>query len=149
MSAVIALIVKFLPLLLQILSVLFGGGAAMSHSVLQGGEAPMAMSSGTYLTYVGGYGAASILSLVSSIIMSHFNIKREASQVDWGATIAGLKGVNVTALIQLVARVFKLVSADAEASRLLKEVFGVSTTATIPLSQDDVIQALLQRVGKS
>lgn len=148
MGVLVSLLIKFLPLLLQVLSVVFGGGAAMSHAMLRGGDAPMAVTDSTYLGYVGAYGGASILSFIASIVMSSSNIKREASRVDWGAAIAGLKGVNVTSLIQLAARVFQLVSGDAEASRLLKEVFGVSTTSTIPLSQDEVIKALLGRVAK-
>jgi len=148
MSAIIALLIQFLPTLLKLLGLLFGASAGVSHGMLEAGGEPLAMTSGTYLGYVGGNGAAAVLSMFGGIWLQSINARRAAREVDWGETISGLKGVNVTSLIQLAARVFQLVSGDAEASRLIKEVFGISTTSTIPLSQDEVVKAIIGRLGK-
>lgn len=104
MSAFIAILMKFLPLILTILSALFGQDAVSSAWTLSqtvGASQPMEWAStfgvnagGTVLTGIGAW------------------------------VIARVNSVNASKLVALNARVVELVSADAKARELFAAAFG-------------------------
>lgn len=96
-----AILLQLLPLILRLISMLFAGGAAASHVMLDG----KVSSSGDYPVFVGGYVGAASLSYVAA----------------FGATKVA---ANWTGIITLITRILQLAMSDSEFRRRFKESFG-------------------------
>lgn len=96
-----AIFLQLLPLLLRLISMLFAGGAAASHVMLDG----KVSASGDYPVFVGGYVGAASLSYVAAF---------GASKV----------AMNWTSVITLVTRILQLAMGDSEFRKRFKESFG-------------------------
>ena len=146
MSAILTLILKFAPLLLQILTVIFGGAAAVSFDHLYGGDGgAAAVMSSAGVQFVGGNAAVAAGSLWLSRWVEAFRISRDRTRLDWGAVFRSLGSLNALGLVRFLVRVAQLVKADPEASRLFEELFGRSSSS-VPVSEDVLLKALVERI---
>jgi len=125
----ISIIMTLLPIILKIIAMISGGGAALSASRLSG--MPDA-SYGDYGTYVGGWGGAALASWGLGELAAWWKRSTASSSIDWSKVVAGVNaggGVNVWTGIKLLGRIFYLVNQDPEASKLFAETFGVKASS--------------------
>ncbi len=143
----ITIIMQILPIILKILA-MFGGGMTAA-SALRLGANPDA-SWGDYGAWCGSYTAASAASWGIGEAIAWWNRRIASRKIDWtslAGNVAGVNGVNLLKLIALVARVFQLVSTDPEATRLVKESFGISVSE-LPKTQNAVAQLIFSPTDK-
>lgn len=127
--AFISIITALLPIIMKLLALFAGGGAALSAQRL--GVMPDA-SYGDYGTYVGGWGGAALASWGLGEFAAWWRRRSANSTIDWSKIVAGVSangGINLIKAIALLARVFQLVSQDPDAKKLFSEAFGVQASA--------------------
>lgn len=141
MSGFIALLVQFLPILLQILSALFGASAALSYTRIDAAGGAEALLSSAGATYVGGQGLASIVALAASQGFESLKRKQSRGSLTFSAVVNSLGAVNFLAGIKLLARVIVLIREDDAASRLFEEFFG-RNPSSVPTDADALAREL-------
>lgn len=129
MSGIISMIMALLPIILKILALIAGGGAAISAQRL--GVTPDA-SYGDWGAYVGGWGGTAAASWSLGELAAWLRRRSLNSSIDWPSVIRGVAangGVNVWKAIALLSRIFVLVSQDPEAAKLFQEAFGIKASS--------------------
>ena len=140
----ISIIMTLLPIILKIIAMISGGGAALSASRLSG--MPDA-TYGDYGAYVGGWGGAALASWGLGELAAWWKRSTASSSIDWSKVVAGVAangGFNLIKAIALIARVFQLVSQDPEAKKLFAEAFGVNA-ASMPMDSNAIAHLALVR----
>lgn len=129
MAAFLSIITTLLPIILKIIAMFAGGGAALSAQRL---SAMPDAGYGDYGAYVGGWGGAALASWGAGELAAWLKRRSANQSIDWSKVVAGVAangGINLVKAIALLARVFQLVSQDPEAKKLFAEAFGVSASS--------------------
>lgn len=129
MGGLISLIAAILPVVLKLIAIIAGGGAAISAQRL--GVTPEATWA-QWGGYVGGWGGAAATAWSAGELAAWLRRRSANGSIDWPRVVSGVSangGLNLIKLISLVARVFQLVSQDPEARKLFSEAFGVPASS--------------------
>lgn len=147
MSVLIEILLKLLPVILQLLGLGAGYFSLQSYNQLSATGQFASAGDAIQNWYVGGQGALAATLFSGSYLQSWYNRRRAMRKIDWHSAVGSLGGFNVVSLFKFGVRVIQLVKADPEASRLFTEIFATNTTA-LPTDSNDLMQLALRHVSK-
>lgn len=144
MAAILSIITTLLPIILKLIAMFAGGGAALSAQRL---SAMPDVSYGDYGAYVGGWGGAALASWGAGELAAWLKRRSVNQSIDWSKVQAGVaagRGINIVKAVSFLVRVFTLVRNDAEASKLFGEIFG-TPSASLPTDENHLLSLALVR----